>query len=126
MLSGWRTLGIVLGKSVMWGISTAVMSFLLTLAVFLYVVPLLIDAPDLAVLAFAFLMGYGGLFIGLLLGLLLQVPAVLPLSPWHQGLHIGATLLVVALSWMSADIALDPGTLGAPLSEKPAEGAPRS
>jgi len=126
MAAGWRTLGAVLAKALLWGIGTSAVSFVLALAVFLFVVPRLIDAPDLAAPTFAVLMGYGGLFIGLLLGLLLQISDVLPLSPWHQAAHIVAVLVVAALAWSSTDVALDPSYLAERVSEPVAEHTPRS
>lgn len=113
MSADWRTLGAVLGKSVLWGGVTAVVSFLMGLAVFLFVVPRLLDAPGLSAPMFALLVGYGGLFLGLLLGLLLQLEDVLPLPPGLQALHVVAVIAVVLLAWGSTDVAIEPATVGA-------------
>ena len=95
----------MLWKSLAWGLCTAVASALATLAVFVFIVPRLVDAPDLSALTFAVMAGHGGFFIGLLLGLLLQIPTVLPLSPWHQGAHIVCVLLCAVLAWATTDVA---------------------
>ena len=112
MSSGWRTLGLVLGKSLLWGGGTALVSFLMALAVFLFILPRLLHMPDLSAPTFAFLVGYGGLFLGVLLALLLQIRDVLPLSPWQQSLHVAAVIVVIALAWGMTDIALEPTTVG--------------
>ena len=96
----------VLGKSLAWGLGTAVASALATLAVFAFIMPRLVDAPGLSAQTFAVMAGHGGFFIGLLLGLLLQIPTVLPLSPWHQGVHIVCVLLCAVLAWATTDVAL--------------------
>ena len=80
----------------------------------------------IAVIFYGLLMIVGGLFIGLLLGLLLQISDVLPLSPWHQAAHIVAVLVVAALAWSSTDVALDPSYLAERVSEPVAEHTPRS
>ena len=56
----------MLWKSLAWGLCTAVASALATLAVFVFIVPRLVDAPDLSALTFAVMAGHGGFFIGLL------------------------------------------------------------
>ena len=111
-MSGWRTLGGVFGTSLLWGGSTAIVSFLSALGVFLFIVPRLVDMPDLSASTFAFLAGYGGLFLGLLLGLVLQIREVLPLSPGQQALHAAVVVLVVVLAWGTTDIALEPDRVG--------------
>ena len=113
MSAGWRTLGAVIGKSLLLGSGTAILSFLTALGVFVFIVPRLLDAPDLSAPTFALLVGHGGLFLGLLLGLLLQIGEILPLSPWQQALHVVVVIVVAVTAWGTTDIVvLEPATVG--------------